>query len=200
MPPPSLERDDSVGTRGRPRDPALDEAILEAAAALLAEAGFDALTMEQVATRAGVSKASLYRRFENLSDLLAATCVAFAPEVPETPDTGSAREDLTIVLSHLAEMMTSPDKGGPLPAILAAAGSDENARRALSRFSSSGRKPLQEVASRAIERGELHSGLEPESVADMLAGAVLFRVLVRDADAGSDRIDSYLDLLLGAGR
>lgn len=187
-------------SRGRPRDPAVDEAILSSAAALLAEAGFDALTMEQVANRAGVSKASLYRRFDNLSDLLAATCVAFAPDAPEAPDTGSTRDDMVTLLVHLARTMSSPETGGPLPAILAAAGSNEDARRALSRFSSTRRTPLRTVATRAIERGELPADADPGSVADMLAGAVLFRNLVRDERVDLDRVGSYVDLLLGTGR
>lgn len=195
--PSASDAESSGGARGRPRDPALDDAILDAAAALLAESGFDALTMEQVAARARVSKATLYRRFGNLSDLLAATCVAFAPEAPQVPDTGSTREDLATLLTHLTRSMASPEMGGPLPAILAAASSDENARRALSRFSSSRRTPLRAVASRAVERGDLPAGTEPESVADMLAGAVLFRVLVRDEQVERKRIESYLDLLLG---
>lgn len=183
-------------SRGRPRDPAVDEAILASAAALLAEAGFEALNMEQVAARAGVSKASLYRRFDNLSDLLAATCVAFAPEAPEAPDTGSTRDDMVTLLVHLARTMSSPETGGPLPAILSAAGSNENARRALRRFSSTRRTPLRTVAARAIERGDLPVATDPGAVADMLAGAVLFMNLVRDERVDRDRIAAYVDLLL----
>lgn len=187
-------------TRGRPRDPAVDEAIMEATASLLAEAGFEALTMEQVAARAGVSKASLYRRFTNRSDLLAATCVAFAPDTPEVPDTGSTRDDLMILLTHLAKTMATPESGGPLPAILAAASSNEDARKALSRFSSTRRAPLRSVAERAIQRGELPVGTDAGSVADLLAGAVLFRNLVRDEHVDVERIGSYLELLLGPSR
>lgn len=178
----------------------MDEAILSSAAALLAEAGFESLTIEQVAARAGVSKASLYRRFDNLSDLLAATCVAFAPEAPAAPDTGSTRDDMITLLVHLARTMSSPETGGPLPAILAAASSNEDARRALSRFSSTRRTPLRTVAARAIERGDLPAEADPGSVADMLAGAVLFRNLVRDERVDLDRIGSYVDLLLRTGR
>ncbi|MCZ7630320.1 MAG: TetR/AcrR family transcriptional regulator [Microthrixaceae bacterium] len=185
---------------GRPRDPAVDEAILAATASLLTEAGFEGLTVEQVAARAGVSKASLYRRFDNLADLLAATCVAFAPEAPEVPDTGSTREDLLTLLAHLARTISSPDTGGPLPAILAAAGSNEEARRALSRFSTTRGTPLRTVATRAVEQGELPAGTDATSVADMLAGAVLFRSLVRDERVDLDRIASYVDLLLRTGR
>lgn len=183
--------------RGRPRDPGLDAAILEATAKLLAETAFEGLTMEQVAATAGVSKASLYRRFTNRSDLLAATCEEFAPEAPPAPDTGSTHEDLVLLLTQLARTMSSPQTGGPLPAILAAAGSNEDARNALRRFSSTRGTPLRDVASRAIERGELPEGTDPGSVADLLAGAVLFSNLVRDEDVDVDRIRSYVQLLLG---
>ncbi len=183
-------------SRGRPRDPALDEAILDATASLLAEAGFDGLTMEQVASHAGVSKASLYRRFANRSDLLAATCEAFAPESPPTPDTGSSHADAAILLTHFAQAISDPSTGGPLRAILAASRANEDARQALKRFSSNRRAPLREIAERAVKRGELPPDTDPDVVADLLAGAVLYRTLVRDDHVGDERINAYVGLVL----
>ena len=76
--------------RGRPRDPAVDAAILTAAVDLLAEIGYARLTMEQVAARAGVGKASLYLRWPNKVALVAEAIQQRAAVIPALPDTGSA--------------------------------------------------------------------------------------------------------------
>src|SRR5436305_14938734 len=87
--------------RGRPRDPGVDEAILAAAVDLLAEVGYARLTMEQVAARAGVGKASLYLRWPNKVALVAEAIQHRSAVVPEVPDTGSLREDMLVFLRAL---------------------------------------------------------------------------------------------------
>src|SRR2546423_9213004 len=87
--------------RGRPRDPGVDEAILAAAVDLLAEAGYARLTMEQIAVRAGVGKASVYLRWPNKVALVAEAIQHRSAVVPEVPDTGSLREDMLSFLGAL---------------------------------------------------------------------------------------------------
>ena len=87
--------------RGRPRDPAVDEAILAAAVDLLGEAGYARLTMEQVAARAGVGKASVYLRWPNKVALVAEAIQHRSGVVPEVPNTGSLREDILLFLRAL---------------------------------------------------------------------------------------------------
>ena len=82
--------------RGRPRDPAVDEAVLAAAVELLADAGFARLTMEQVAARAGVGKASVYLRWPNKVTLLAEAIQHHTGVVPDVPDTGMGQIDLEL--------------------------------------------------------------------------------------------------------
>src|SRR5947209_2508156 len=87
--------------RGRPRDPAVDESILAAAVDLLAEAGYARLTMDQVAARAGVGKASVYLRWPNKVALVAEAIQHRSAVVPDVPDTGSLREDMLTFLRAL---------------------------------------------------------------------------------------------------
>ena len=89
------ERDDGPGqrTRGRPRNPANDAAILAAACDILAAQGFDALTFEAVAQAAGVSRVSIYRRWPSKAHLLLSLYSASKQEVAR-PNTGSLRGDL----------------------------------------------------------------------------------------------------------
>ena len=87
--------------RGRPRDPGVDEAILSAAVDLLGEVGYAHLTMEQVAVRAGVGKASLYLRWSSKVALVAEAIQHRSGVVPEVPNTGSLREDMLVFLRAL---------------------------------------------------------------------------------------------------
>ncbi|MDB5733077.1 MAG: transcriptional regulator, TetR family [Variovorax sp.] len=84
---------------GRPRDAALDGAILRAAMELLGEAGMAAVTMDAVAQRAGAGKASLYRRWKSKDELLADALTLHSPTDVEV-DTGRLRDDLVRVYEH----------------------------------------------------------------------------------------------------
>ena len=90
---------------GRPRDPRLDQAVIAATLQLLAEEGYAQLTVERIAARAGVGKASLYRRWpDKVSIVLEA--VSRNPERPSAPDTGSLRGDALAYLRTLVRYRT----------------------------------------------------------------------------------------------
>jgi AcrR family transcriptional regulator len=84
---------DSTKAAGRPRDSSLDVALLTATQELLLEHGFDRLSVEAVATRAGVGKAAVYRRWAGKTELVVAAVAELAHK-PSVPDTGSLRGDL----------------------------------------------------------------------------------------------------------
>src|SRR5690349_20127670 len=92
--------------RGRPRDPKRDEAIYEAAIVLLAEAGYEGMTLEAVAARAGVSKPTIYRRCpEGKGQLVAAAIVHHRELKPAPHDTGSLRGDLLATVRDMVAHM-----------------------------------------------------------------------------------------------
>src|SRR5689334_4055737 len=91
--------------RGQPRE----AAILDAAGALLAELGYEALTIDAVAARAGSSKATIYRRWRNKAQLVKAVLDALdAEHNAEIPDTGALRSDLVAVLRAARDRATAP--------------------------------------------------------------------------------------------
>ena len=96
--------------RGRSRDPEVDEAILIAAMDLLAEIGYARLTMDQVAARARVGKASLYLRWSNKVALVAEALQHHAAVVPDAPDTGSLCEDMDAFLRALLRNKTAAQR------------------------------------------------------------------------------------------
>lgn len=164
-------------TRGRPRDPDVDDGILRAAADLAAERGFDGLTMDGVAKRAGVAKASVYRRFPCKVDLIVAVCQAAAPLDEDPPDTGSLREDLIELMGSQSDNINNSEVGAILPAMVAEAVVNEEVREALRAFSSDRRTRMAEVLARGAERGELSADVDRELLVDQLVGAIIYRRL-----------------------
>ncbi|MEI4271697.1 TetR/AcrR family transcriptional regulator [Klenkia sp. LSe6-5] len=93
---------------GRPRDPALDVAIRQAALALLAEGGLEACALDEVARRAGVGKATIYRRWPSKDDLVRDAFEGPDPELVPTEDAGSLVEDCRRLLLTLGAALRSP--------------------------------------------------------------------------------------------
>lgn len=199
---PTATPEPAVAGPGRPRDPRVDRDVLEAAVHLLSTGGYDALSVEAVAARAGVSRATVYRRYANRAELLDAACRTFARPEIEPPDTGSVRTDLIELVARLEAMLTEHDTGGMLPAVLSAARAHAEVREALQRFISTRRSPSVEVIRRGVDRGEIRSDVDPELLADMLNGAVVYRRLIKNNAVGGRRAAQLVDTLLSgaAGR
>ncbi|MGH9122000.1 MAG: helix-turn-helix domain-containing protein, partial [Acidimicrobiales bacterium] len=89
---------------GRPLDPSRDEAICQAALTLLAEVGYDRLTVEAVAARAGAGKATVYRRWASKAALVADALNQIAPP-QHLPDTGSLQGDCEVLCDIIAQAM-----------------------------------------------------------------------------------------------
>src|SRR5262245_511580 len=98
--------------RGRPRDPSLDDAILEAALTMLAECGYRSVSIEGVAARAGVGKATVYRRYPTKAALVVDAVRERLCMVDHLPHTGDLRADLIAVITPLVERLRSAD--GPM--------------------------------------------------------------------------------------
>src|SRR5919198_452119 len=147
--------------RGRPRDPGVDEAILEAAVELLAEIGFARLTMDQVVERARVGKASVYLRWPNKVALVAEAIQHRSAVVPEVPDTGSLHEDM---LAFLLALLRGKEAGQrALAAVTGEIASNPELRKAWRRgVEETLLACVRRIVERAIERGELPAATDVE--------------------------------------
>jgi AcrR family transcriptional regulator len=103
---------------GRPRDPSRDEAIFAATLALFAEDGYAGVSIEGVAARAGVGKATIYRRYSSKAQLLVDAMQVCVGATEELPDTGDLRADLTTMLTVLMNLLRG-DRGPVLIAFAA---------------------------------------------------------------------------------
>ena len=107
----------SGATRGRPRSDQVDQAILHAASSLLVERGLDAMTIEEVAARAGVGKSSIYRRWPSKAHLVH-EAVFPTSDATALPNTGSLAGDVREMVSRTAAVLTSPAARAALPGLV----------------------------------------------------------------------------------
>ncbi|MGW5158407.1 TetR/AcrR family transcriptional regulator [Nonomuraea wenchangensis] len=143
----------------RRRGEALDAAIHRATLDELAESGYAGLTMERVAERAKAGKASLYRRWPSRLELVAEAVRTVLPTPESVPDTGELRGDLIAMLGQAARALSGP-AGEALRGLLGEALSSGSQLGAMRRTSQGmGRKAMEEVVRRAVERGEVDPGV-----------------------------------------
>jgi AcrR family transcriptional regulator len=159
---PSRERERP--RRGRSRDPEVDEAILAAAMDLLAEIGYARLTMDQVAARARVGKASVYLRWPNKVALVAEAIQQRAAVVPDVPDTGSLREDMRAFLRALLHSKSVAQRA--VAAVTGEIASNPELAKAWRQgVEGTLLACMREIVDRAIERGELPASSDAELLA-----------------------------------
>jgi AcrR family transcriptional regulator len=160
--------------RGRPRSEQARNAILEATLELLLEPGLHAMSMDEVAARAGVSKATIYRWWPSKEvlalDALAAEWEASVPA--ERWDTGSLRGDLVPRMRAWLGMLGERPLGRVTAGLVARAQSDpEFAKLYLERFFNPRRDAGRRVFLRAIERGDIPPDADVDLALDLLYGA-----------------------------
>jgi AcrR family transcriptional regulator len=171
----------AVPTRrpGRPRSAQADRAILKAAMELLVEDGFEGMSMEGIAARAGVGKTTIYRRWSSKEEVMAAALRRLDEHVA-IPDTGRARED---VEGLVAEFVRSAQESVVWPALRRIIGTAVGSPELLEIFWGNVIGPrqaaLRTILERGVARGELRADLDIALAVDTLAGAIMFQVLFR---------------------
>ena len=165
-------------TRGRPRSEAADRAILQAATDLLAERGLAGMSMEEVAARAGVGKATVYRRWRSRGALALDAFMAEFQALQPLPDTGTLRGDLLAALRAWVRAVTRTPAGRILAGLIAAAQEDpELAAAWRARVLEPMRAQHRIMLRRAIERGEIPASTDTDVALDLLYGAAYHRLL-----------------------
>ncbi|MFT3851576.1 MAG: TetR/AcrR family transcriptional regulator [Ilumatobacteraceae bacterium] len=189
----------SIGARGRPRSADADRAILDAVHALILDVGYEGMTMAAVAQRAGVSTATLYRRFTDKADLVSGLVDQLRP-TPRTIDTGSLEGDLWAALDDAEELARSPV--GPL--LLALAGlktkHPELRKRLEEVFECGPVGELRTILHRAVERGEIPPLGNEETAVIHLVGPVLWRLLVDQEPPDEQQVAWSMAMVIAALR
>jgi AcrR family transcriptional regulator len=165
--------------RGRPRSQKAEQAILSAAADLLLERGLSAVSMDAVAERAGVSKATIYRWWPTKESLaLDALYAEWATARPHPKDTGTLRGDLLSLLRPWVRLAGSRPYARVIAALLTQAQTDPVfATTYRQRFVEPRRDQARAIFRRAIERGEIPADTKTEVALDLLYGPLYHRLL-----------------------
>ncbi len=182
--------------RGRPRNPAVDDAILEAALVELDEHGYAGMTVADVARRAGVSKPAIYRRWADKAQLVIEAIVSRMPAAAPT-DTGSAAADLIAYADSLVATFTRTPAGDVLPGLVAAMAADPQlASRYRELLIHPLRRRMREAVERGIARGELRPDTDVELALDVIAGPVYTRLLITGQPLDPTYSRSAVELVL----
>ncbi|MDR6116964.1 AcrR family transcriptional regulator [Aeromicrobium sp. SORGH_AS981] len=170
--------------------------ILEAALDVLADVGYDRLTMDAVASAARASKATLYRRWDTKASLVLEAVLAQKGPLAAVPDTGSLRGDL--LASHCGRGgLTDERQIAIFSAVLTALGRDtEFADGFRTRILGPKVEATQELFARARERGEVRDDVDLDIVGPALAGIVLHREFVLGEVPTPERVAAVIDQVI----
>ncbi|HQR02771.1 MAG: TetR/AcrR family transcriptional regulator [Proteobacteria bacterium] len=171
---------------GRPRSSESHQAILDTTLDLLAERGFTAMSVEEVAARSGTSKATIYRRWPNKLHL---TVAAFERTPPLSDvDRGNVGKDLETLVNRFVELMASTPLGKAFPSLLGESAHNPELTKLIVPVFDARREPIRNAIRRGIARGELSTGTDIEFVLDAIMGPVVMRFMLSGAKPGKSYI------------
>jgi AcrR family transcriptional regulator len=186
---------DQLGTSPK-RGAARSQAILDATIELLAEVGFDRMTMDTVATRAKASKATIYRRWPDKTALVLDALRRLGSLVPEIPDTGSLRGDLELYV-RLSAAATAGRTGSLVVGLLAVASRDPELGALLAqRFHDEQLPAIRSLVERSQERQEVSATTDPAFIGEALPGILIMHLLVLGLPADEPFIHRLVDNIL----
>jgi AcrR family transcriptional regulator len=182
--------------RGRPRDPEADGRILAAASSLILLRGFDSMTVDEVATSAGVGKATVYRRWARKEDLAVAAMEQLYRDEMPTPDTGSIREDLRAMYTSVLTFINSPAGIDYVRTTIKESMRDGRIATLYREASDRAEHATVGVFERAIARGEVRPDIPVNAVVQFLGGIVVTRAITGQAMPGLDEVEQLVDFIL----
>jgi AcrR family transcriptional regulator len=183
---------------GRPRSEEAHQAILDATLELLVEVGFSALTVEGVASRAGVGKATIYRRWASKLPLV----VEAFGQLPgfEEVDSGNVAEDLKQMLRGYIQVFNSTPLASALPSLAGERAHNPELSELFDPVSRQRRQPLRRALERGVERGELPADLDLELAADLVVGPIAVSLFFKGGKLSPRMVGPIVDLALSGLR
>jgi AcrR family transcriptional regulator len=188
------ENGSSQQAAGRPRSEEAHQAILDATLELLVEVGFSALTVEGVAGRAGVGKATIYRRWPSKLPLV----VEAFGRLPafEDVDTGSVAEDLKQMLKGYIQAFNSTPLATVLPSLAGERAHNPELSELFDPVSKQRRLPLHRALERGVARGELAAELDLDLASDVVVGPIAVTLFFRGGRLQPKIVGPMVDLAL----
>jgi AcrR family transcriptional regulator len=167
---------------GRPRSEESHQAIIRAALELMLEDGYGSLTMEAVRQRAGVGKATIYRRWASKQELVR-DAIAFMHDAIQAPDTGSLRADYEGMAAQVRSAAHRAGAATFMPRLLGEAVNDPELHAIFyANLVKPRRDQMRLVLERAVARGEVRDDVDLELMIDLFAGPAVYRLLITGGD------------------
>ncbi len=182
-----------VQRSGRPRDEARSQALHEAALELLSEIGFERMTMEAVAARAGTSKATAYRRWCSKAAMVVDALRCHGPADFDPPDTGSLRGDIVAVLHHMRSSMEQEGAARLIGLVASARNNPDLADAMRGDFEGHRQRISRTLATRAVARGEMSPDIDPDVFHEVIPPMLLNRLLMGDEPLTDAFLDHVVD-------
>ncbi|MHC5596747.1 MAG: TetR/AcrR family transcriptional regulator [Nostoc sp.] len=174
---------------GRPRSIQADQAILQATLDLLAEVGYESMSIEAIASRAGVGKTTIYRRYTSKEELVADAIESLREELP-IPDTGSFWGDMDILINNAAKKIDSPLGRQTLALIISTASNNPQfAEVYWTKYTKLRREALSKVLKRAKSRSEIHKDADIELIIDLLSGSLYYALIFKPI---TEPVEAYM--------
>lgn len=171
--------------------------ILEATLAILAEEGVGGLTVDAVAARAGVGKATVYRHWSSRAELIVDAVSSLVVD-DEAVDRRSLREDLRAAYERIGQVCSTGVLAQVMPTLAEAAGRDPELATVHKDFVTRRRRHLVAALERAATRGDLRPGLDLSIAADLVAGPMFYKKLIHHECPSPEYAAQLLDLVMAA--
>lgn len=182
-------------TESRPRvEGAREQQIFEATLDELLENGYDKMTMDNVATRAKASKATLYRRWSNKSALVIDALLA--TKTRPAADTGVLRDDLLQTFCGMGGLNDDRIRGLLTAVLTATNRDDELARSYRERFIEPKKQASRAIFERALDRNEIRTGLDLDLLASALPAIVLHQSILLGEAPTTEMVEKVVDQIV----
>ncbi len=181
--------------RGRPRSDRSHQAILQATLELLAEVGFEAMSIEAIAARAGVGKTTIYRRYTSKDELIADAIESIREEIV-LPDLGTLQQDIDALIENAAQIVLTPIGRQTVATIVSsAAHNPQFARIYWVKYLEPRREDFAIVLARAQARNEISPDVDANLIFDLMSGIMLYALIFQPTADWTSYIQRALKLL-----
>lgn len=184
---------------GPRRSEAARQAILDATFALLRETSGAGITIDAIATAAGVGRQTIYRWWPSKGAVFAEAMAERAQAVASALDSGDLRTDLAGLLADTFAGVADPANGRMLRHLMAAAQHDTYLADAAADFTAQRRRELCMILERGQQRGELAAAADLDTLVDLAYGFLWYRLLVGHAPLDTRAAETLADTVLAAG-
>ena len=181
---------------GRKRDASRDDALCQAALELLAEVGYDRLTIDAVAARAGAGKATCYRRWAGKAELTVGAIGRMKAQ-PELPDTGTLRGDLVELTCHFHDTEDAAFRTDVQAGLVSGLVRDAKLREVFAEQFIAPRKAVfRTVFQQAVERGEIAPVPNYELLSDVVPSMVFHRMIMTGKAPDPEFVQTIIDQIV----